>query len=113
MSTQDVGFAKPGQEAQVRVDAFPFTQFGSIAGRLKSVATDSLPPDAQNPTPRFPAYVSLSRPYLEKNGVKYQVASGQTVSVNLVVRDKRVITLLTDAIQRAFDSLRSIRSAAG
>ncbi len=113
LSTQDVGFAKPGQEAQVRVDAFPFTQFGSIAGRLKSVATDSLPPDAQNPTPRFPAYVSLSRPYLEKNGVKYQVASGQTVSVNLVVRDKRVITLLTDAIQRAFDSLRSIRSAAG
>ena len=43
---------------------------------------------------------SLSRPYLEKNGVKYQVASGQTVSVNLVVRDKRVITLLTDAIQQ-------------
>ena len=112
LTTKDVGFAKPGQQAQVRVDAFPFTQFGSIPGRLKSVATDSLPPDAQNPAPRFPAYVSLDRPYLEKNGIKHKVNSGQTVSVNLVVRDKRVITLLTDAIQRALDSLRQIRSGA-
>ena len=113
LTNRDVGFAKPGQLAQVRVDAFPFTQFGSIPGRLKSVGTDSLPPDQQNPQPRFPAYVSLDRLYLEKNGTKHKVSSGQTVSVNLVVRDKRVISLLTDAVQRAFDSLRRIRSSAG
>ena len=113
LTNRDVGFAKPGQLAQVRVDAFPFTQFGSIPGRLKGVGTDSLPPDQQNPLPRFPAYVSLDRPYLESNGVKHRIASGQTVSVNLVVRDKRVITLLTDAVQRALDSLRRIRSSAG
>lgn len=113
LTNRDVGFAKPGQLAQVRVDAFPFTQFGSIPGRLKSVGTDSLPPDQQNPQPRFPAYVSLDRLYLEKNGTKHNVSSGQTVSVNLVVRDKRVISLLTDAVQRALDSLRRIRSSAG
>ena len=113
LKNRDVGFAKPGQEAQVRVDAFPFTQFGAIPGRLKSVGTDSLPPDQQNPQPRFPAYVSLDRPYLEKNGTKHKVSSGQTVSVNLVVRDKRVISLLTDAVQRALDSLRRIRSSSG
>ena len=113
LTNRDVGFAKPGQEAQVRVDAFPFTQFGSIPGRLKSVGTDSLPLDQQNPQPRFPAYVSLDRPYLEKNGTKHKVSSGQTVSVNLVVRDKRVISLLTDAVQRALDSLRRIRSSSG
>ena len=94
----------------MRVDAFPFTQFGSIPGRLKTIGTDSLPPDQQNPLPRFPAYVSLDRPYLEKNGTRHNVSSGQTVSVNLVVRDKRVITLLTDAVQKALDSLRRIRS---
>lgn len=113
ITNRDVGFAKPGQLAQVRVDAYPFTQFGSIAGRLKSVGTDTLPPDQQNPLPRFPAYVSLQRPYLEKDNKKYKVSSGQTVSVNLVVREKRVITLLTDAVQKALDSLRRIRSAPG
>ncbi len=110
LTNRDVGFARPGQEAQVRVDAFPFTQFGSVPGRLKSIGTDSLPPDPQNPLPRFPAYVALDRPYLEKNGTRHLVSSGQTVSVNLVVRDKRVITLLTDAVQKAIDALRRIRS---
>lgn len=111
LTNRDVGFARPGQLAQVRVDAFPFTQFGSIPGRLKAVGTDSLPPDAQNPQQRFPAYVSLDRPYLERNGSRYRVSSGQTVAVNLVVREKRVISLLSDALQRALDSLRRIRTA--
>ena len=111
LTNRDVGFAKPGQKAQVRVDAYPFTQFGSISGRLKAVGTDSLPADPQNPLPRFPAYVSLDQSYLEKNGARYLVSSGQTVSVNLIVREKRVISLLTDAVQRAIDSLRRIRSA--
>jgi HlyD family secretion protein len=70
LTNRDVGFARPGQIAQVRVDAFPFTQFGSISGHLKSVATDSLPPDQQNPQPRFPAYVSLERQYLSKDGMR-------------------------------------------
>jgi len=110
LTNRDVGFAKAGQQAEIRVDAFPFTEFGSIPGRLKRVGTESLPPDQQNPQPRFPAYVSLSQPYLEKDKTRYRLMSGQTVSVNLVVREKRVITLLTDAAQRALDSLRRIRS---
>jgi hypothetical protein len=32
------------------------------------------------------------------------------VQVNVVLRQKRVITLLTDVLDRAFDSLRRIRS---
>ena len=32
ITNQDVGFMKPGMKAQIRVDAFPYTQFGSITG---------------------------------------------------------------------------------
>jgi HlyD family secretion protein len=110
LTNRDVGFARPGQAAQVRVDAFPFTQFGSISGHLKSVATDSLPADQQNPQPRFHAYVSLRDQYLSKEGVRYPVRSGQSVTVNLVLREKRVITLITDAVEKTLDSLRRIRS---
>ena len=60
--------------------------------------------------PHFPAYIALDKPFLEKDGVRHRVLSGQTVSANLVVRDKRVISLLTDVVQKAFDSLRRIRS---
>ena len=108
---REVGFVKPDQEAQVRVEAFPFTQFGSIPARIQAVSAYSLPPDAQNAQPRFPGYVQLERNYLERNGTKYVVGPGQSVVVNVILRQKRVITLLTDAVDRAFDSLRRIRSS--
>lgn len=110
-SNREVGFVKAGQPAQVRVDAFPFTQFGSIPARIKAVSVYSLPADAQNPQPRFPGYVQLDRNYLERAGRRYPVGSGQSVVVNVVLRQKRVITLLTDVVDRAFDSLRRIRSS--
>jgi len=101
---------KAGQLAQVRVDAFPFTQFGSIPAKIKALSVYALPADQQNPEPRFPGYVELQRSYLERDGRRYQVGSGQSVQVNVVLRQKRVITLLTDVLDRAFDALRRIRS---
>ena len=109
-TNREVGFVKPGQTAQVRVDAFPFTQFGSIQGRIRAVSVYALPPDQQNPEPRFPGYVSLDRNALMRDGRRFVVGSGQSVQVNVVLRQKRVITLLTDVLDRAFDSLRRIRS---
>ncbi len=111
ITNKDVGFMKPGMKAQIRVDAFPYTQFGSITGSLKSLGTLPLEPDQQNPMPRFPAYVRIDKEYLEKDGNKYDIRAGQSVQVNLILRDKRVISLLTDAVQKALDSLTRIRSS--
>ena len=110
VTNRDVGFLESGMKAQVRVDAFPYTQFGSIPGSLKTVGTLPVEPDQQNPVPRFPAYVKLDREYLTKGDDQYEVRAGQSVQVNLVPRDKRVISLLTDAVQKALDSLTRIRS---
>ncbi len=110
LSNLDIGFIEKDMQAQIRVDAYPFTQFGSIKGKLKAIGQEVLPPDQQNPGSRFPAYVSLSTQYLEKNNIKYKVRPGQSVSVNLIVRNKPIISLLTDALDKAFDALRGIKS---
>lgn len=111
ITNRDVGFLEPGMPAQIRVDAFPYTQFGAIDGELKSVGTLPLPPDQTSPQARFPAYIGLDQQFLERDGREYKISPGQSVQANLVLRDKRVISLLTDAIQKALDSLRSIRSS--
>ena len=110
LTNADVGFVKPDMNAQVRVDAYPFTQFGDIPGVLKSIGQEVLPADEQHPQPRFPALVVLKQQYLERNGKRYNVRPGQSVSVNLIVRDKPVISLLTDAVEKAWDALRGIKS---
>ena len=44
---------------------------------------------------------------------RYFVKSGQTVTVNFIVRDIPLITLLTDVIANSWDSLRGIKTEGG
>ena len=64
----------------------------------------------------FRAYLlEFMRKWVQENpkpdGEKYNISAGQSVQVNLILRDKRVISLLTDAVQKALDSLTRIRSS--
>ncbi|TQX84260.1 MULTISPECIES: HlyD family efflux transporter periplasmic adaptor subunit [Rhizobium] len=44
----DIGFVSVGQEAVIKVEAFPFTRYGIISGHVTEVGTDAIPePDAQ------------------------------------------------------------------
>jgi hemolysin D len=44
---KDIGFVKEGQEAVVKIESFPFTQYGTISAHVVRVAHDAIPePDA-------------------------------------------------------------------
>jgi len=44
----DIGFVSVGQEAAIKIEAFPFTRYGILPGRVTHVARDAIPePDAQ------------------------------------------------------------------
>ena len=38
----DIGFVKPGQEAVIKVDAFPFTRFGALHGKVVNIASAAI-----------------------------------------------------------------------
>ena len=63
VQNKDIGFVKTGQKARVRVDAFPFTQYGELDGNVDQIKTDTLPPDGVN----FYccSKLNLNKPYLE------------------------------------------------
>ena len=39
---KDVGFVRPGQEAVVKIESFPFTKYGTIPGKMVHVSADSI-----------------------------------------------------------------------
>jgi hemolysin D len=106
---QDIGFIKPGQQAKVRVDAFPFTRYGELPGQVSQIAEDALPPDQTRNFYRFPVKLKLERPYLESDGVRIPLKAGMAVTTNLKLRDKRVISLVSDLLVDQTDSVRRIR----
>jgi hemolysin D len=38
----DIGFVEPGQTAVVKVEAFPFTRYGTVEGRVAKVSRDAV-----------------------------------------------------------------------
>ena len=42
---KDIGFVEEGQEAQIKVDTFPFTRYGLLSGRILHVSSDAITPD--------------------------------------------------------------------
>ena len=97
-------------DAEIRLDAFPFTQYGSLKGKVLSIGDEVLPPDQMNAMPRFPAYVKLNKQKLTKDDEAFDLRSGYSVTVNLIVRNKPIISLFIDPINEALDNLRGIKN---
>lgn len=43
IENKDIGFVAEGQEAVVKLAAFPFTRYGTLTGRVLSISADALP----------------------------------------------------------------------
>ena len=107
---KDIGFIKNGQSTKVRVDAFPFSRYGELNSKVKQISADALPPDP----PlfnfyRFPVKLNLDRDYLQSREIKIPLKPGMAVTANLKLREKRVISLLSDMLVDQTDSIKSIR----
>ena len=106
---KDIGFVKTGQNAQVRVDAFPFTKYGELDGIVSQIGADALPPDRAADYFRYPVKLTLDKPYLDHKGIKVPLRSGMAITANLKLRDKRLISLISDMFVDQTESIRSIR----
>ncbi len=111
ITNQDIGFVETGMPADVRIDSFPFSEFGDLEGELVWIGSDALPPDQQENRPvyTFPAKVELDEQFINVNGRPIFLQSGMSISVNVKTRKRRVITLFTDLFSRKVDTLRQTR----
>ncbi len=109
VQNKDIGFVKTGQIARVRIDAFPFTRYGELEGAVSQIGADALPPDEKANFYRYPVKLTLNKPYLENKGIKVPLISGMAITANLKLRDKRLISLISDMFVDQTDSIRSIR----
>ncbi|WP_065377052.1 HlyD family type I secretion periplasmic adaptor subunit [Ensifer adhaerens] len=64
LPNRDVGFVEAGQEAVIKVEAFPFTRYGILHGKVTRVATDAIPePDARQTEESSSASLQTSVPF--------------------------------------------------
>ena len=110
---QDIGFVEPGQAVVVKVEAFPFTRFGTIPGRILKVSRDAVdereaqgmgdaatagrqgggapaaPGRVQSLV--FPATVRLERSVIDVEGKQIPLSAGMAVTVEIRTGERRAI----------------------
>ena len=91
------------------VDSFPAGEFGYIKGTLTSVGSDALPPDQDNRMARFPAVVSLQQQQVELGNRRLNLQSGMSVSANIKLRSRPVITLISDMFTKQLEGVKRFR----
>jgi multidrug efflux pump subunit AcrA (membrane-fusion protein) len=109
ITNKDIGFVKKGMKVNVRIDSYPFTEFGELKGELVWIGSDALPPEQVRPYDSFPAKIRLDRQSLVVNNQELPVQSGMSVTVNIKVRDRTVMSIFSDLFTKQIDSLKTAR----
>lgn len=109
ITNRDIGFVREGLTCQVEIESFPAREYGRIDGRLIFVGSDALPPTQAKPFYSFPAKISLARQSLDVRGHSVPLQSGMAVSVNIKIRNRRVINIFVDSLLGPIDKMQEVR----
>jgi hemolysin D len=89
LENKDIGFVREGQEAQVKIDAFPYTKYGTIPAVVTHVSRDAIQDEKKGW--RYSVKVTLKRATMNIDGRVVSVSPGMTSSVEIKTGTRRVI----------------------
>lgn len=109
VSNKDLAFVRPGQEADLAVEAYDPAKFGRIPATVRLIGTDSLPPDDTYNFPHFPIHLKLANQSLQHEGKAYPLQAGMAVTANIKLEKRTILDLFFRAFVRSGDTIRTIR----
>ncbi|RTL70564.1 MAG: HlyD family type I secretion periplasmic adaptor subunit [Hyphomicrobiales bacterium] len=116
LPNKDIGFVKPGQAAIVKVEAFPFTRYGTVDAEVAKVSRDAVeekdpatlgdtanvvraqaPLTQQNSRTQslvFPATLRVVHPFMRLEGEALPLVPGMAVTAEIKTGRRRAISYL-------------------
>jgi hemolysin D len=120
VQNKDIGFVQEGQDVEVKLEAFPFTRYGLVRGRVRKLGRDAAANPAAPPgsaavlmtqgegaspgTPpelAYPAKVTLLQDWIAVGGHREPIRPGMRVSAEIKTGQRRVIEYLLSPIMQA------------
>lgn len=95
---KDVGFVRAGQDVEIKIDAFPYTHYGTLHGVVSSVSRDAVKDDKLGLV--FPAQIRLKSSSMNIDGKNTQLQAGMSVTANIHTGERRVIDYLLSPLQQ-------------
>lgn len=104
LENKDVGFVQEGQRASVKIDAFEYTKYGTLAGRVTHISRDAIQDEKQGWL--YAVKVLLDESSMEIDGREVALSAGMSTSVEIKTGTRRVIEyVLSPLIRHSRESL--------
>lgn len=104
LENRDVGFVQVGQEAEVKIDAFDYTKYGTITAKVRHVSRDAIEDEKKGPI--YSTRIFLDKNSIWVNGEAMPLSAGMSVSVEIRTGTRRVIEyVLSPLIQHQREAL--------
>jgi hemolysin D len=119
ISNRDVGFVEIGQDASIKLDAFSFTRYGVLHGKVITISHDAItrnkPPEKEaerspgaessSSEPKgqelvYAARVSLDRTYMDIENKRVNLAPGMAATVEIKTGARSIISYLLSPLVR-------------
>ena len=105
LPNRDIGFVNPEQSAEVKVETFPFTKYGTIHGTITQVSSDAIQDEKLGLI--YSTRVKLAKDTLRVENKTVRLSPGMAVTVEVKTGKRRVIEyFLSPLMQVTSESLR-------
>jgi hemolysin D len=124
VQNQDIGFIHDGEEAVIKLDAFPFTRYGTVPGKIKTVSEDAIASasnggvafaqarndqtheNAPGSSPNqlfYAARVTLDQVTMNVDGKTVNLTPGMAATVEIKTGKRKLIEFLLSPLMRMKD----------
>jgi hemolysin D len=106
IENKDIGFVNAEQNAEVKIEAFPFTRYGVIDGRVLTLSKDAVPIEKVGLV--YTARVHLDKSTIRvENNKEVSLSPGMNVTVEIKTGQRRLIEyFLSPLLQASRESVR-------
>ena len=99
---RDAGFISPGQPVAVKLDAFPFSRYGTISGRVLSVSPDAVSDEKLGLI--YVVRVALDRNRIDRGDSIVALTPGMMATADIVTGRRSFLSYLTSPIDETRDT---------
>ncbi|MEW5746111.1 MAG: HlyD family type I secretion periplasmic adaptor subunit [Nitrospirota bacterium] len=101
---KDIGFLRVGQEAEVKLDTFPFQKYGTLKGKVVWLSPDAIEDEKLGPV--YKMKVELEKMNINIDGKHIAISPGMALTVEVKTNKRRIIEFfLSPVVKYASESL--------
>lgn len=98
---KDIGFVREGQDVRVKLEAYPFTDYGLIEGVVETISRDAIQDEKMGLV--YSARIRLKRSTISIGGREQPIGPGMAVQAEVKTGERRIIRYLLSPISQTMD----------